>query len=1449
MAIEKDKLTIDVELNSKGAVKNLKQLEKGMGGLSDDFKKAGKESKKFEKSLDSAFKSVTLLNQGISLATKAYSAFSSVITETTKAFSVQEKAQKGLADTLRLNGEFTRTAIEDFKEFASNLQSVSVVGDEATLGFLKQAKALGLTNDQAKQAVIAAAELSAGLGKDLNSSFNQVIKTFGGFAGELGEALPQIRDLTKAQLQAGGATDLLIAKFKGQQEALANTFGGSSIQRANAFGDLLEQIGQTFVEAFDLTAVNKQATAFFEDLSRQVANIRRVIKEINFDVIEDSLRKLLPIITAIAIRISAIALPVVLVTAKIAALTAAIGAAALGIDFLVRNFKTLASVSLDGLSIAWLKIKNAVMGVKIALLDLSIEIERTLAKIPGLGNAGDAAIDSLSGKIDNLRKSIAKNEEEISSSAKEIGEQLEDIDTGAIGGIADAVSEITRAFDVGMRPEVQGLERDVLAVNEALKKTGAISQADIAKLKKLAQENKLITKQIELQNAGRRRAAEIQASIDADTDASRLEGIGFESEIAAAQGKALIAKQRELLITKALQEQEAERVRISSDLAREYKQIAREIQFALDVEGFSELEKNFERQKNQLKDFRQQLFDTGKLIRSSQNIIDEKSGKLAFVPENFKGQSAIIVSTITQIINALEKLRMTQEMSFGEKFSAGINSAATGFSDFFNGVVDGAKDLSAGIGAAADKMGFNEIGDSIRASLNNLGDFKLDLGLSPETMAGISETVDAYIQGFTKVFDFVSAGFSAISSTVSAGFDFFSGAKDFIIGFDKEAIAGLAEIPKQIADGLSNIPEFISGLGEAFLNGINAFISGFGSMIEKLGPIMIEFVINIMNGLGQLLDNLPGMVFKFMEAMVPAFQELLKRLPDLLTKIFDAIPGVIDAIISFIPEIIVSILEVLPDLIQNLIKGLIGAAGKLIATLFDFLLKGGAEKIIRAFLQAIIEIIPAIIDGIATGLKNAFTSIFKGFEYPTPDILIDKLDEGAQAFVNALGQGVEKVSDQISGVIDIPLGGDPKGPGKKTEAQEIAEALDRGGKKTVDGLKNFAKQLGAFLDSLPGALLNLINATILGIKTLGTQAAMLVLSVFEGIARILDPEFLAQQFMDLKNGLQQILGQVFSVFPALLRFVRTLGNVLGSVLQTLIKSLIMPIINSIGTAFKTAVANIVQPLGDAVLGAFSKAINFMGQELTIMFNRLGGILTSGFESITKTLDDLFNGTAVADFVNSIKSLLTDNPFDSFSEGIDQIIEPMRGLEGAFNNIEHPLRGLQGALDNIENPLRGLQGALDNIENPFRGLQGAIDNIEKPFRDLADAIRGFSPGSAAKSFFGLNKGGMVPGFADGGIFTPGGGTDTVNARLTPGEFVLNRNAVQSIGANNANFINDTGRLPNNNQTYALNVADGAIIINAAPGQDAEQMANAIIEELKIRSRNGETVVFASGIRTD
>jgi TP901 family phage tail tape measure protein len=94
--------------------------------------------------------------------------------------------------------------------------------------------------------------------------------------------------------------------------------------------------------------------------------------------------------------------------------------------------------------------------------------------------------------------------------------------------------------------------------------------------------------------------------------------------------------------------------------------------------------------------------------------------------------------------------------------------------------------------------------------------------------------------------------------------------------------------------------------------------------------------------------------------------------------------------------------------------------------------------------------------------------------------------------------------------------------------------------------------------------------------------------------------------------------------------------------------------------------------------------------------------------------------------------------------------------------------------------------------------------EQYLADQAITGQGLSPRAAGmlKGMFGMASGGMVPKYYVSGGYSKG--TDTIPAMLTPGEFVVRKNAVDSFGVNNLNKINDGSYGSSSVYNYSLNV---------------------------------------------
>lgn len=272
-ADENVKIGLEPVLDKKATDKETKKIEKK---LKKTGEKSGENfSKGFEKESKKGFDGVEKNIKRVAAAAAAFFSGRAAIGAAIR----QEEAVNNLNASLARIGEFSNAASSDLQNFANKLQDTTRFGNEAILEQLSFAQGLGATADQSKRAVEAATDLAAALNVDLNSATRNVAKTLGGYAGELGEVIPELKNLTTEQLQSGAAIDLIAQKYKGLAEAQTRTFGGALEQTSNSFGDLLEDLGNLIIKSPEVIAVVNAFGQVFKNVGKFITNNSTNIKE------------------------------------------------------------------------------------------------------------------------------------------------------------------------------------------------------------------------------------------------------------------------------------------------------------------------------------------------------------------------------------------------------------------------------------------------------------------------------------------------------------------------------------------------------------------------------------------------------------------------------------------------------------------------------------------------------------------------------------------------------------------------------------------------------------------------------------------------------------------------------------------------------------------------------------------------------------------------------------------------------------------------------------------------------------------------------------------------------------------------------------------------------------------------------------------------------------------
>jgi len=224
---------VNIKVTTEGATKAKQEI----GGLSGSINKMGK---------------------AVGIATTAYfgargliSGLSSVITLAAE----QELAEKKLSTALG------KTSTELLKQ-ASALQKVTTFGDEAIISQQAFLASLNFSEERIKEIIPLALDLSSATGMALDSAVRNVSKTFSGLQGELGELIPQLKELTQEELKAGGALEVISELMGGSAVENTETLAGKLEQTKNAVSDAGESLGELLAPTVIHTA---NAIAFLSD--------------------------------------------------------------------------------------------------------------------------------------------------------------------------------------------------------------------------------------------------------------------------------------------------------------------------------------------------------------------------------------------------------------------------------------------------------------------------------------------------------------------------------------------------------------------------------------------------------------------------------------------------------------------------------------------------------------------------------------------------------------------------------------------------------------------------------------------------------------------------------------------------------------------------------------------------------------------------------------------------------------------------------------------------------------------------------------------------------------------------------------------------------------------------------------------------------------------------------
>ena len=265
-----------------------------------NIKVSAQGAKKTQNELKGVEGAISKMGKAVGIASTAYFGATGLINGFSTAIELagrQEQAERALEVAL---GRTSQSLLNQ----ASALQRVTTFGDEAIISQQAFLASLDFTETQIKDIINASVDLSEATGISLESAVRNTAKTFSGLSGELGELIPQLRDLTTEEMKAGEAVKVMANLFGGTAVAQAETLTGKIEQMKNAVSDAGEAIGGllapvvisvaggisslanatgSLVNNFsDIVDGNSLASAEFKLLNTEMEDFKKVTDELGF---------------------------------------------------------------------------------------------------------------------------------------------------------------------------------------------------------------------------------------------------------------------------------------------------------------------------------------------------------------------------------------------------------------------------------------------------------------------------------------------------------------------------------------------------------------------------------------------------------------------------------------------------------------------------------------------------------------------------------------------------------------------------------------------------------------------------------------------------------------------------------------------------------------------------------------------------------------------------------------------------------------------------------------------------------------------------------------------------------------------------------------------------------------------------------------------------------------
>ena len=688
--------------------------------------------------------------------------------------------------------------------------------------------------------------------------------------------------------------------------------------------------------------------------------------------------------------------------------------------------------------------------------------------------------------------------------------------------------------------------------------------------------------------------------------------------------------------------------------------------------------------------------------------------------------------------------------------------------------------------------------------------------------------------------DRLDARIESLTENIDMGFGakIFAEAKKFLASFNKE-LSKTEGMSAVIADNLGDIKpvvepekasamraqvplfstEDISLIQGTFGDAASSMASSASSMAAV--PLAFMQAANvILDAVQKLLDIVPQLINKI--------ANIFRSVADLPTKIAEAFQNLFDSVMYLVEngeKMVTDMALKLADLVWDLPDALFTAFEKMLDGMEEMGAKWGEalakmDIVLLAlrFVTAIIKAVPRIVKAFANNIGPM-----------------------AMAFGDALALTIKQTINDLAAALGLNKPFNIALPDLEKEMGNLGAKIS---KSASDVFKVTELEAATRGTDLADRIRNAIDSSMNKGKNIFDQIAKKLKELWLWIY----DEILLPIYDIVKKAWLWVYNEV--IMP--------IYNIVRDAWLWVWNEVIMPIYNIIRDAWlwvwKEVILKMFDKLGE-LIGGIGAAISKGVEGVVNFIASLPEKISSAFKAVFDKLGELIGGigSAISGAVKGVVEFITNLPAK---------------VSAAFTSVFDFFKNLKFSLPALPQLKVATPDWLDKlkIEAPSWLSSGGITipGSSQIFGKISDAYKRSDAGkvvtSVAKSVtsvgksLGLATGGMAlpeGKWLNGKLYAQGGaiaqGTDTIDAKLTPGEFVINREAARAnIGL--LSFINSS-KAPVSPVQSPTNIS---IVINARTDLSAEQIRREVIptleKELRAKSQQGRFMLATTGLRT-